>query len=64
MTVFSNTLSVAAQQCNTERHVACCSLLAVPEPSTTLLQGAAAATLGTLAAKRIPRATSSTEPPS
>ena len=32
-----------------------------PEPSTTLLQGAAAATLGTLAAKRIPRATLSSD---
>ncbi len=44
--------------------VACCSLLAVPEPSMSLLQGAAAATLGTLAAKRIPRSTSSSRPPS
>ena len=50
--------------CSRSNPVACCSLLAVPEPSMSLLQGAAAATLGTLAAKRVPRATSSTEPPS
>jgi hypothetical protein len=50
-------------ECNTPRPVACCSLLRVPEPSTLLLQGAAAATLGTLAAKRTPRAIPSTEPP-
>jgi len=51
--------------CSQTRRVACCSLLTVPEPSTSLLQGAAAATLGALAAKRSPRATSSSvEPPS
>jgi len=51
--------------CSQTKRVACCSLLAVPEPSASLLQGAAAATLGTLAAKRRPAATSSSvEPPS
>ncbi len=50
--------------CNESHPVACCALIAVPEPSTTLLQGAAAATLGTLAAKRTPRTTASTEPSS
>jgi hypothetical protein len=51
-------------RCDGIKRVACCSLLAVPEPSLSLLQGTAAATLGTLAAKRTSRSTSSTEPPS
>jgi hypothetical protein len=47
-------LRFGTRDCGNRHPVACCSLLAVPEPSTSLLQGAAAATLATMVAKRGP----------